>query len=110
MADYHTASTLALLQKVWALFLIAVYFAGFMNAYHFPGNREKPLEGEALLWDVQKVLFFAMMFVAFLIDIVRSREDRNRAFIFLFLSLILGGFSVSISALQFQGVAFLFGR
>jgi hypothetical protein len=94
------AQTLTLLHRVWALFLIALYFAGFMDEYHFPGNREKPLEGEAILWNVQRVLFFGLMFVGFLIDLVQIREDRNKAFLFLLLSLLLGGFSSWISAFQ----------
>jgi hypothetical protein len=95
-----SAETLTLLHQVWALFLIAVYFSGFMDEYHFPGNREEPLEAEAILWNVQRVFFFGLMFVGFLIDIVQMREDRHKAFLFLFLSLLLGGFSSWISALQ----------
>jgi hypothetical protein len=102
------AQTLTLLHRVWALFLIAVYFAGFMDEYHFPGNREKPLEGEAILWNVQRVLFFGLMFVGFLIDLVQMREDRNKAFLFLLLSLLLGGFSSWISAIQCKIVSRIF--
>jgi hypothetical protein len=92
--------TLTLLHQVWALFLIAVYFSGFMDEYHFPGNREEPLETEAILWNVQRVFFFGLMFVGFLIDLVQMRKDRQKAFLFLVLSLLLGGFSSWISALQ----------
>ncbi len=100
MPKEKIAETLILLHHVWALFLIAVYFSGFMDEYHFPGNRVEPLATEAILWNVQRVLFFGMMFVGFLIDLVQMREDRNKAFLFLFLSLLLGGFSGWITTLQ----------
>ena len=95
-----SAQTLTLLHGVWTLFLIAVYLAGFMDEYHFPGNRNEPLEAEAILWNVQRVLFFGLIFVGFLIDLVQMREDRHKAFLFLVLSLLLGGFAGLISALQ----------
>ncbi|GJL79337.1 MAG: hypothetical protein NPINA01_23260 [Nitrospinaceae bacterium] len=109
MSQEKIAETLILLQKVWVLLLIAVYFIGFMNEYHFPGMREEPLEGEEILWNAQKVLFFGMMCVGFLVDAVQMREDRQKAFLFLFLSLILGGFASWISAIQFQVVSYVFG-
>ena len=109
MSQEKIAETLTLLKRVWVLFLIAVYFVGFMNEYHFPGMREEPLEGEAILWNAQRVLFFGLMFVGFLIDAVQMREDRQKAFLFLFLSLVLGGFSSWISATQFQVISYLFG-
>lgn len=109
MSQEKLAETLALLQRVWALFLIAVYFMGFMDEYHFPGNREEALEGQAILWNAQRVLFFGLMFVGFLIDIVQMREDRHKAFLFLFLSLVLGGLSSWISAIQCKVVFRVFG-
>ncbi len=109
MSNEQYAYTLTLLQKVWVLILIAIYFAGFMNEYHFPGVREEALKGEDILWNAQRVLFFGLMGVGFLIDIVRMREDRKKAFIFLLLSLIMGGFSGLVSAIQFKLIAFLFG-
>jgi hypothetical protein len=103
------ADTLILLKRVWALFLIAVYFIGFMSEYHFPGIREEPLAGESVLWNAQRVLFFGLMFVGFLIDAVQMREDRQKAFLFLFLSLVLGGLSSWIPAIQFQVISYLSG-
>lgn len=100
MSQEKLNETLTLLQQVWTLFLIAIFILGFMDEYHFPGNREEPLEAEAILWNAQKVLFFGLMGVGFLIDLVQLREDRHKAFLFLFLSLVLGGFSSWISALQ----------
>ncbi len=110
MTQKKLTETLTLLKKVWALFLIAVYFIGFMNEYHFPGVREEPLEGESILWNVQRVLFFGLMFVGFLVDAVQMREDRQKAFLFLFLSLVLGGLASWISAIQFQALSSVFGR
>lgn len=109
MSQEKLAETLTLLQHVWVLFLIAVYFMGFMDEYHFPGNREEPLEAQAILWNAQRVLFFGLMFVGFLIDLVQMREDRHKAFLFLFLSLILGGASSWVSAIQCKIVFQIFG-
>jgi hypothetical protein len=103
------AETLTLLKRVWVLFLIAVYFVGLMNEYHFPGVREEPLEGESILWNAQRVLFFGLMFVGFLVDVVQMREDRQKAFLFLLLSLVLGSISSWVSAIQFQAISLLFG-
>ena len=51
MPQQKLEETLTLLQQIWALFLIAVYFSGFMAEYHFPrkpggttGNGSHPLE------------------------------------------------------------------
>lgn len=109
MTQEKLADTLVLLKRVWTLFLIAIYFIGFMNEYHFPGMREEPLEGEAILWNAQRVLFFGLMFVGFLVDAVQMREDRQKAFLFLFLSLVLGGLSSWIPAIQFHAIAYVFG-
>ena len=108
MSQETIAETLILLKRVWVLFLIAVYCMGFINEYKFPGLREEPLEGEAILWNVQRVLFFGLMCVGFLIDAVQMRENRQKAFLFLFLSLILGGLSGWISAIQFQVLSSIF--
>lgn len=110
MNDDKEKETLELLQKVWTLLLIGIYFACFMNEYHFPGFRDTPLEGEEIFWQAQRVLFFGLLSVGFMIDIVRMRSDRAKAFQFLFLSLILGGLSGFIAAYQFQFVARIFGQ
>ena len=49
------------------------------------------------------------MGAGFLIDLVRMREDRNKAFIFLLLSVLLGGFSGGIGAIQYQVFYFASG-
>ena len=109
MPDEKTAQALELLKKVWVLFLVALYMCGFYTELHFPGVREKPLVQEKVLMDAQKVLFFGLMVVGFLVDMVQMREDRNKAFIFLFLSLFLGGLAGVIGGLQFQAMAAVFG-
>ena len=49
------------------------------------------------------------MGVGFLIDLVRMREDRNKAFIFLLSSLLLGSFSGGIGAIQYQAFYYALG-
>ena len=107
MASYKIEQTRELLLKVWTVLLMGSYGVGFLH--------EKMLveQAEALktdiLPDVAKLLFFALMFVAFLIDIVEMREDKEKAYRFLFLSLILGGFSAAISAMQYHAFAWVLG-
>jgi len=84
--------TLILLKKIWVFFLVGLYAACLYNEYRFPGVREgEPLEGEAILWKIQRVLFFGLMGLGLLVDIVQIRIDRSKAFLYLFASLILGG-------------------
>ena len=64
---------------------------------------------ESVLPDVAKVMFFGLIFVSFLIDIVEMREDKNRAYQFLFLSLLAGGLSAPVSALQYQMITWVAG-
>ncbi len=85
-------ATLILLKKIWVFFLVGLYAVCLYNEYRFPGMREEePLEGEAILWKIQRVFFFGMMGLGFLADIVQIRIDRNKAFLYLFASLVLGG-------------------
>ena len=107
MASYNVDQTRELLLKVWSILLMGLYVVGFL--------REKMLiqQAEALkadvLPDVAKLFLFALMFVAFLIDIVEMREDKEKAYRFLFLSLILGGFSATISAIQYHVLSWVLG-
>ena len=107
MASYNVDQTRELLLKVWSILLVGLYVVGFL--------REKMLvqQAEALkadvLPDVAKLVLFALMFVAFLIDIVEMREDKEKAYHFLFLSLILGGFSATISAMQYHVLSWVLG-
>ena len=107
MASYNINQTRELLLKVWSVLLMGLYGIGFL--------REKMLvqQAEALkvdvLSDVAKLFFFALMFVAFLIDIVEMREDKEKAYRFLFLSLMLGGLSATISAMQYHALSWILG-
>ena len=65
---------------------------------------------ESILPDVAKVIFFGLLFVSFLIDIVEMREDKDKAYQFLFLSLVLGGLSATISSMQYQTIIWLAGK
>ena len=66
--------------------------------------------GRKVLGDLQRLFFFSLMGLGFLIDLVRMREDRNKAFIFLLLSLFLGGFSGGVGAIQYQVFKFFVGE
>ena len=86
-----------------------------MGLYGLGFLREKMLaqQAEALkadvLPDIAKLFLFALMFVAFLIDIVEMREDKEKAYRFLFLSLMLGGLSATISAMQYHVFSWILG-
>ena len=107
MASYNINQTRELLLKVWSALLMGLYGIGFL--------REKMLVQQAealkidLLPDAAKLFFFALMFVAFLIDIVEMRQDKQKAYLFLFLSLMLGGLSATISAMQYHALSWVLG-
>ena len=107
MASYNIDQTKELLLKIWSVLLMGLYGVGFL--------RERMLvqQAEALkadvLPDVAKLFFFALMFVAFLMDIVEMREDKEKAYRFLFLSLMFGGLSATISAMQYHAFSWLLG-
>ena len=102
--------TLSLLEKLWILVLIAIYFACFMNEYHFPGIREEPLEGETIYWKIQRVLFFGLIGLGFLADIVQMQLERKKAYFYLSMSLILGGISGFVAVYQYKLMATIFGK
>ena len=101
--------TLILLKKIWVFFLIGLIAACFYNEAQFPGFRDEPLEGEAFLWKIERVLFFGLLGLGLLVDIVQSRLDREKAFLFLFLSLILGGVSTMVGAFQYRVFDYFLG-
>jgi len=115
MADDEETSTrkiedtLSLLKKIWVVFLIGLYAACIYNEYRFPGFREEPMEGEEGLWQIQRVLYFGLLGLGLLTDIVQTRIDRNKAFMFLFASLIMGGLSTLVGATQFKVFDFILG-
>jgi hypothetical protein len=94
---------------IWSFFLIVLYGCSFLIEYHFGNKEEEIVVGKKILDDLQRLFFFALMGLGFLIDLVRMREDRNKAFIFLFLSLILGGFSGGIGAIQYWAFRYFLG-
>ena len=94
---------------LWSFFLIVLYGCSFLIEYHFGNKEEEVVVGKKILDDLQRLFFFALMGLGFLIDLVRMREDRNKAFIFLFLSLILGGFSGGIGAIQYWAFRYFLG-
>ena len=100
---------LILLKKIWVFFLVALYAACLYNEYRFPGMREEPLDGEAILWKIQRVLFFGLMGLGLLADIVQIRIDRSKAFLYLFASLILGGLCNLIAMWQMKLLNFFIG-
>ncbi len=100
--------TLILLKKIWVFFLVGLYAACFYNEYRFPGIREgEPLEGEDILLKIQQVLFFGLMGLGLLADIVQIRIDRSKAFLYLFASLVLGGLCNLIAMGQMKLLNFL---
>jgi hypothetical protein len=94
---------------LWAVFLIVLYACSFLNEYHFSGIQKEEALGKKILDDLQKLFFFALMGVGFLIDLVRMREDKNKAFIFLLLTLVVGGLSGGIGAMQFHFISKVIG-
>jgi hypothetical protein len=50
-----------------------------------------------------------LLFVSLLIDLVEMREDKDKAYQFLFLSLIAGGLSATISAMQYHVLVEILG-
>jgi len=107
VSRYQIEETKELLLKIWAVLLMGLYGVGFL---HEKMLVQQTLEAsEEILPDIAKLLFFALMFVSFLVDIVEMREDRNKAYRFLILSLFLGGLSATISSIQYHTWAWILG-
>jgi hypothetical protein len=107
VSRYQIEETKELLLKIWAVLLLGLYGVGIL---HEKMLVQQTLEAsEEILPDIAKLLFFALMFVSFLVDIVEMREDRNKAYRFLLLSLFLGGLSATISSIQYHTWAWIFG-
>ena len=102
--------TLDLILKIWALFLIGLHALGFINESYFPGFRTEPLTQEEIIWKAQRVIFFGILCLGFLTDILQMRIDRGKAYQFLFLSLALGTVSGYLSAYQYKIIAMFFGE
>ena len=107
MASYQVEQIKELLLKVWTVLLLGLYGVGFLREKMMV---QKVIEiTEDFLPDIAKLLFFALMFVSFLIDIVDMRENKDKAYRFLLLSLILGGLSATFSAMQYHALTSVMG-
>jgi hypothetical protein len=109
VAEYNLEETKTLLRQVWAFMLMTLYGIGIFQERWVSQHAESTQAAESILPDVAKVIFFGLIFVSFLIDIVEMRENREKAYQFLFLSLVAGGLSATISAAQYQVLVQVFG-
>ncbi|MBT3367575.1 MAG: hypothetical protein HN472_14120 [Nitrospina sp.] len=109
MAKYNLEETKVLLRQVWTFMLMGLYGTGIFQERWVSLQTDGTQVVESILPDVAKVMFFGLIFVSFLIDIVEMREDKNRAYQFLFLSLLAGGLSAPVSALQYQMITWVAG-
>ena len=109
MADINLDETKILLRQVWAFMLMGLYGIGIFQERAMTLQAEASQAAESVLPDVAKVIFLGLLFMAFLIDIVEMREDKDKAYQFLFLSLIAGGLSATISAMQYHALAGILG-
>ena len=107
VSSYQVEQTKELLLKVWTVLLMGLYGVGFFQEKMLV---EQVVEStKEVLPDIAKLLFFALMFVSFLIDIVEMRENKDKAYRFLLLSLILGGLSATFSAMQYHALTSVMG-
>mgnify|MGYP005665908999 FL=1 len=109
MANINLEETKMLLRQVWAFMLMGLYGIGVFQERAVTLQVEAAQATESILPDVAKVLFLGLLFVSFLIDLVEMREDKDKAYQFLFLSLIAGGLSATISAMQYHALSEIFG-
>ena len=109
MADINLDETKILLRQVWAFMLMGLYGIGVFQERAVTLQAEASQATESILPDVAKVLFLGLLFVSLLIDLVEMREDKDKAYQFLFLSLIAGGLSATISAMQYHALLEILG-
>ena len=109
MADINLDETKILLRQVWTFMLMGLYGIGIFQERAMTLQAEAAQATESILPDVAKVLFLGLLFVSLLIDLVEMREDKDKAYQFLFLSLIAGGLSATISAMQYHALAGILG-
>lgn len=109
MAGINLDETKILLRQVWAFMLIGLYGIGIFQERAVVLQAGAAQAAESILPDVAKVMFLGLLFVSFLIDIVEMREDKDKAYQFLFLSLVAGGLSATISAMQYHALVRIFG-
>jgi hypothetical protein len=109
VADINLDETKILLRQVWAFMLMGLYGIGVFQERAVNLQAEAAQATESILPDVAKVLFLGLLFVSLLIDLVEMREDKDKAYQFLFLSLIAGGLSATISAMQYHALVEILG-
>ena len=109
MANINLEETKILLRQVLTFMLMGLYGIGVFQERALTLQVEAAQATESILPDVAKVLFLGLLFVSFLIDLVEMREDKEKAYQFLFLSLIAGGLSATISAMQYHALAGILG-
>ena len=109
MADINLDETKILLRQVWTFMLMGLYGIGIFQERAMTLQAEAAQATESILPDVAKVLFLGLLFVSLLIDLVEMREDKDKAYQFLFLSLIAGGLSATISAIQYHALLEILG-
>ena len=109
MANINLEETKMLLRQVWTFMLMGLYGIGVFQERALTLQVEAAQATESILPDVAKVLFLGLLFVSLLIDLVEMREDKEKAYQFLFLSLIAGGLSATISAMQYHALAGILG-
>ncbi len=109
MAGINLDETKILLRQVWAFMLMGLYGIGIFQERAVVLQAGTAQAAESILPDVAKVIFLGLLFISFLIDIVEMRENKDKAYQFLFLSLIAGGLSATISAAQYNVLARVFG-
>ena len=109
MADINLDETKILLRQVWTFMLMGLYGIGIFQERAVTLQAEAAQATESILPDLAKVLFLGLLFVSLLIDLVEMREDKDKAYQFLFLSLIAGGLSATISAIQYHALLEILG-
>jgi hypothetical protein len=109
VADINLVETKILLRQVWTFILMGLYGIGMFQERVVTLQAEAAQAIETILPDVAKVLFLGLLFVSLLIDLVEMREDKDKAYQFLFLSLIAGGLSATISAMQYHALIEILG-
>ena len=109
MSDINLDETKILLRQVWAFMLMGLYGIGVLQERAMTLLAEVAQATESILPDMAKVLFLGLLFVSLLIDLVEMREDKDKAYQFLFLSLIAGGLSATISAMQYHALLEILG-
>ena len=100
--------TLELILKIWIIFLFGLHILGFIDESYFTGFRTIPIAKEAIIWKAQRLIFFGILFLGFLIDVLQMRNNRRKAYQFLILSLVLGSLSGYVSAYQYKLITVFF--